>query len=245
MPRYKVLIEYDGTKFHGFQRQKDLISVQGLMESSLLKIAQENVTVHGSGRTDTGVHAIGQVTHFDLVKNISPFKLREGLNYYMSENGCSVLDVSIASDDFHARFQAKSRIYIYKILNRRPPSPLYDQRVWHIKNPLNIDLMKEAAQYFIGRHDFSAFRCVHCQVVSPIKTMEKCDIVEHNDLIEIHISSRSFLHNQVRIMVGTLVEIGLGKKKPIWIKQLLEAGDRKQSGQTAPPYGLYFAKVTY
>lgn len=245
MPRYKVLMEYDGTKFHGFQRQMELISVQGLMESSLLKIAQENVTVHGSGRTDAGVHAIGQVTHFDLEKNIPPFKLREGLNYCMSEKGCSVLDVSIVSADFHARFQAKSRTYIYKILNRRPPSPLYDQRVWHIKNPLNIDLMKEAAHYFIGRHDFSAFRCINCQGVSPIKTMEQCEIIEKDNLIEIHISSRSFLHNQIRIMAGTLVQIGFGKEKPIWVKQLLAAGDRRMSGQTAPAYGLYFANVTY
>lgn len=245
MPRYKVLIEYDGTKFHGFQRQKELISVQGLTEDALLKIAQENVTVYGSGRTDTGVHATGQVIHFDLMKNITPFKLREGLNYYMSEKGCSVLEASIVSDDFHARFKAKSRTYIYKILNRRPPSPLYDQRVWHIKNPLNINLMKEAAQYFIGCHDFSAFRCIHCQVASPIKTMEQCEVFEKDDLIEIHISSRSFLHNQIRIMVGTLVQIGLNKEKPTWIKQLLETGNRRESGQTAPPYGLYFAKVTY
>lgn len=245
MPRYKVLMEYDGTKFHGFQRQKELISVQGLIEKSVLKIAQEEVTVHGSGRTDTGVHAVGQVAHFDLTKDIKPLKLREGLNYCMSEKGCSILDVSIVADDFHSRFQAKSRTYVYKILNRRSPSPLYDQRVWHVKKPIDIDLMKKASQYFIGHHDFSAFRCIHCQVTSPVKTMERCDVIEKDDLIEIHISSRSFLHNQIRIMVGTLVHIGLGKEDPSWIKDLLEGGDRKQSGQTAPPYGLYFANVTY
>jgi tRNA pseudouridine38-40 synthase len=246
MPRYKLTIEYDGTQFFGFQKQAGFISVQELLETSLLKMTRENVIVFGSGRTDTGVHAKGQVVHFDLAKHLPPQKLLEGLNYYMKGKGCCVIESQLVRDDFHSRFDAKERLYRYVILNRPTPSVFEEKRAWHIKKPLDIELMEQGAKLFLGHHDFKAFRSSDCQSKTTVKTLNRCDIErEGADKIFIYISSRSFLHNQVRIMVGTLVEIGLGKKPFTVIAELLENKDRTKGGITAPSHGLYFTHVSF
>lgn len=249
MARYKILIEYDGSRFCGWQRQENLTTVQGSIETALLNLTRDVVCVEGAGRTDAGVHATGQVAHFDLETRITESRLCEGLNHFVREQGISILNVSRVADDFHARFQARQRTYRYQIFNRHAHSSLGLGRYWHVKHALNVKAMQEAAIYFIGHHDFNAFRASECQSKTSIKTLERFDIIPHNmdHGIEIHawISSRSFLHNQVRIMMGSLVHVGLGKKEPHWISDLLQQKQRIQSGPTAPPDGLYLVEVLY
>lgn len=245
MPRYKLILEYDGSYFCGFQRQKSGLGVQGLIEASLLTITGEEITLVGAGRTDTGVHAYGQVIHFDLKKDMPPFQLTKALNHFMRERGCVVLESAYADADFHARFSAKARAYEYVILNRPTPSALHRNRAWHVIQPLDISAMEKACQHFVGHHDFNAFRSAECKSPSSIKTMQQCSVSKDNDWIKIHIQSKSFLHNQVRIMVGSLVHVGLKKQSPDWIQSLLSQKDRTKSGPTAPPHGLYFLNVLY
>lgn len=245
MPRYKLILEYDGSYFCGFQRQKTGLGVQGLIESSLMRITGEDITLVGAGRTDTGVHAYGQVVHFDLKKDMHPFQLTKALNHFMREHGCVVLQAEYAPEDFHARFSAKARAYEYVILNRPTPSALHRTRAWHVIQPLDVMAMQAACQHFIGHHDFSAFRSAECKSPSSMKTMQQCTLSKQDDWIKIHIKSKSFLHNQVRIMVGSLVHVGLKKQSPDWIKSVLILGDRTKSGPTAPPHGLYFLTVDY
>lgn len=245
MPRYKLTIEYDGSFFCGFQRQDNGLGVQGLIESSVFKMTGEVVTLVGAGRTDAGVHALGQVIHFDLTKEFAPFKLQEGLNHFMRDQGCVILSCERSVDDFHSRFSATARSYEYKIINRTAPSALYAKRAWHVRRPLNVEKMEEAALHFVGYHDFQAFRCAECNSKSTLKTIEHCFVEQKDSFISIYVKSKSFLHNQVRIMVGTLVEIGLEKHDPIWIKDLLVGRDRTKAGATAPAYGLYFLSADY
>lgn len=260
--RYKVIVEYDGTFFCGWQRQRSDAaffagqnvplsrpSVQGALEEALRRMTGHPVLVEGAGRTDTGVHALGQVAHFDLSKPFEPFQLVSGLNFYTQRYGVVVLEAARVPDHFHARFSAKSREYLYKIVLRRPPLTLEAHRAWHVSLPIGTQLnwkaMQDAAQAFLGTHNFSAFRAAACQSKSPIKTLDRCLIRRVESGMEVEVQARSFLHNQVRIMVGTLIAIGQGKLPADAIGQLLENGDRTQSGPTAPPDGLYLRRVYY
>lgn len=246
MPRYKLTVEYDGALFFGFQRQNGVTTVQQLIEDSIFKITGENTTAHAAGRTDAGVHAQGQVVHADLLKILKPEKLVMALNHFMFAKGACVVNVEIVDVFFHARFQAKKRYYQYRILNRLSPSPLLDKKVWHISSPLNIEAMKKGCSYFLGQHDFSAFRYAKCQSKHTVKTMEQCALSQLDEgIIHIDLASKSFLHNQVRIIIGTLMEIGKNKYPPEYIQELLSQKNRALSGITAPPYGLYFMNVDY
>lgn len=243
--RYKLFIEYDGTSFCGWQRQKDGLSVQQIIEDALKTIFKEEITLFGSGRTDAGVHAYEQVAHFDATTEITLYKLRESLNALVRPHPISIKNVEIASNDFHARFDAKKRIYFYKILNTPYPPSLLKNRVWWYKYPLNVDAMNEAAQLLIGKHDFSTFRASECQAKSPIKTLDFINLTKENDLITMEIQARSFLHHQVRNIIGSLVLVGAGKWSIEDFKKAFEAKDRRAGGPTAPAEGLYFAKILY
>lgn len=245
MPRYKLTIEYDGTGYAGWQRQKNVISVQGALEEAFLKFSQEIVTLHASGRTDAGVHARGQVAHVDLQKTYQTFQIRNAVNSYLDRHSIRIIDVEDVDESFHARFSSVERRYLYKILNRPASSPLERYRVWHIYKPLKAELMHEAAQYLIGYHDFSTFRASECQSLSPLKTLDQLDVIRHKDYIEIFARSRSFLHHQVRNMVGTLKLVGEGKWSLEDFQSAFEACDRRRGGMTAPAQGLYFMSAHY
>ena len=216
-------------------------------ENVIKEATNEDCKTYPSGRTDAGVHALSQVAHFDLDTKMELFRIREAFNAHLRDVGApvSVLDVQVVADDFHARFSAKGRGYIYRILNRRARPVLLENRVWWVPFPLDTDLMKQGAKHLIGHHDFSAFRGSGCQALSPIKTLDKLDIVVNGDEIDFIVEARSFLYHQVRNMVGTLKMVGDGKLKPEDIKTILEAKDRSKAGATAPAYGLYLSKVVY
>ncbi len=245
--RYKITIEYDGTNLVGWQKQKDGPSAQEFLEKAIEGFSHQITEVFGAGRTDAGVHALGQVAHFDLDSDLSAFKMQESLNALLRELDApvSVIDTQIVGSDFHARFSARGRGYIYRILNRRGPTPLRRNRVWLLSFPLNIDLMREGAQYLLGNHDFSSFRGAGCQALSPIKTLDKLEIEKVNDEIIFTVEARSFIYHQVRNMVGTLSEVGRGKLQPIDVKHILDAKDRTKAGISAPACGLYLNKVMY
>ena len=245
MPRYKITIEYDGTDYAGWQQQKDAPSIQEELQKAAFKFLAEDVLVTGAGRTDAGVHALGQVAHFDTTKTIEPFKLCQAFNAHLRPQPISVLDAEIVSDDFHARFSAKKRFYVYKILNRRSRPALYVNRMWWVHQPLDVEKMQDAAQVLIGKHDFSTFRAAACQAKSPIKTLDEIRIERNGDFVFFYFGARSFLHHQVRNIVGTLKLVGEG----VWTKRnvidALNAKDRKAGGPTAAAEGLYFEKVVY
>ena len=247
MIRYKITVEYDGTNLLGWQRQLDGPSVQEHLEDALFAFSGTKTEVSGAGRTDAGVHALKQVAHFDLEKEWDTFRLREAYNAHLRlrEAPVSVLEVEKVSNDFHARFSAKGRGYIYRILNRKAPPALEKNRLWWVPFPLDVEKMRQGAQYLLGHHDFTSFRAVACQAKSPIKTLDKLDISQQGDEIIFTVEARSFLHHQVRNMVGTLKEVGDGKRQPEDIKTILEAKDRKAAGSTAPACGLYLNKVEY
>lgn len=246
MPRYKLTIEYDGRFFCGWQRQSNILSVQQAIETAVTSFCgQQDVLVYGSGRTDAGVHALGQVAHVDLVREFMPYRVMDALNFYLKEYPVAILAVEKASSDFHARFSAKSRTYIYRIHNRRAPLAIDSGRVWHVIKPLDTDKMHEAAQLLVGLHDFNSFRAVRCQAASSIRVVDSFKVSRQGDVIQLEVQSRSFLHNQVRIMVGSLVLIGEGKWDQNDLKQALGFADRRAAGPTAPPDGLYFARVDY
>jgi len=254
MTRYKVIIEYDGKNFCGWQKQKALISVQGTIEESLYKFCGKNISVFGAGRTDKGVHASGQVAHFDIEegaledKNDKLGKLTMGLNFYLSRacnNEISIFETSKVDEEFHSRFSAKGRKYKYTILNKQTPSPLLKDKTWRVPLSLNILLMQKASTLLIGKHNFSAFRSIECQAKSPIKTIDSIKIIKNNELIEIYVVAKSFLMNQVRIISGTLVEIGLNKKTEKDILLALKTYTRSHAGATAPPNALVLEKVVY
>ncbi len=245
MPRYRLLIEYDGTDFFGWQMQADHVSVQGVLEKALATLHGTEIIVHGAGRTDTGVHALGQVAHVDLPKPWDPFVLRNAINGNVRPHRVSVIEASEVGEDFHARFSATKRVYLFRILNRRAPPSLYVNRVWHVPAELDAGAMHEAAQYLVGHHDFTTFRAADCQAKSPVKTLDRLDVSRYGEEIEIHAEARSFLHHQVRSMVGSLKFVGDGKWQPRDIKSALDAKDRAACGVVSPPHGLYLMSVSY
>jgi tRNA pseudouridine38-40 synthase len=231
MPRYKLTLEYDGTPFVGWQMQALGVSVQGVLEAAVATINGERAAVHGAGRTDAGVHALGQVAHVDN-GNVRPYPV-------------SVLEVAEVPDDFHARFSATRRHYLYRILNRRSPPALDRGKLWWLPMELDAAAMHEAAQGLIGHHDFTTFRAAQCQAKSPLKTLDRLDVSRYGELIEIRTDARSFLHNQVRSMVGSLKLVGEGKWRVRDLKVALDAVDRARCGAVAPAEGLYLLKVDY
>lgn len=243
--RYKILIEYDGTPFHGWQIQKGLLSIQGLLQEAIYKFSLERVTLYGAGRTDAGVHALGQVAHFDLHKNWLPDTISDALNHYLKPHPIIVLNTELVEQNFHARFSAISRSYIYRILNRRAPPSIDANRVWHIPEVIDINKIEAASQYLIGTHDFSSFRSKQCQAKSPLKSIEQIKITSQEDEIRIFLEARSFLHNQVRIIVGNLRKVGNGKWEADKINQILQARDRCFADATAPAQGLYLYRIRY
>jgi tRNA pseudouridine38-40 synthase len=245
MVKYQIIIEYEGTNFAGWQRQSNAISIQELIEESIAQLTQEKVVVHAAGRTDAGVHALGQVAHFSVSKEMPSNLMQKGLNHFLARKGITITSCSFASEDFHARFSAKKRSYRYIILNREAPSALDHKRAWHIYKALDLNKLQEAAKHLIGTHDFTSFRAKSCQAHSPIKTIDLINIYRHEDKIIFDLKATSFLHHMVRNIVGSLVLVGLSKLESSSIKNILAAKDRSQAGPTAPPHGLYFTKVEY
>jgi tRNA pseudouridine38-40 synthase len=245
LPRYKLIIEYDGTPFSGWQAQKKHLGVQNVIMQAVQAFCGEDVKLGGAGRTDTGVHAAGQVAHIDLTKNWAPARVRDALNAHIRDYPVSILEVEKVDETFDARFSAKGRLYRYRILNRRSSPTLDLYRVWHVIAPLDEKLMQEGAAYLIGKHDFTTFRHARCQSKSPVKNLDRLDVRRKGDEIFIEAESKSFLHNQVRSIVGSLKLVGEGKHKPAWIKKILEARDRKLCGALAPACGLTLMRVNY
>jgi len=245
MPRYKITVEYDGTNFAGWQKQNNAPSVQEELEKALAVFTHETAEIYGSGRTDAGVHAYGQVAHFDLQQTLDTDKAVASFNALLRPNPISVLNVERVSDDFHARFSATQRSYIYKILNRRSPEALDKNRVWHVPLPLDVPAMQECALHLLGKHDFSTFRAAECQAKSPVKTLDELTITKRGDYIFFVVKARSFLYHQVRNMVGSLVEVGLHRWSHEDFHEAFEACDRTKGGQTAPACGLYFQSVRF
>ena len=245
MHRYKLHLEYDGTPFVGWQMQENRPSVQSCLIEAVKAFSGEDVIPRGAGRTDAGVHALGQVSHFDLAKDWEPDKVRDALNAQLRPDPISVLNCERAAEDFDARFSAKARHYLYRIVDRRAPLALERNRAWGVFRPLNAEAMHEAARTLIGNHDFTTFRSTECQAPSPVKTLDRLEISRHGEVIRIEVSARSFLHNQVRSMVGSLKLVGDGRWTKRDLQQALEARDRNACGQVAPPCGLYLVKVDY
>jgi tRNA pseudouridine38-40 synthase len=243
--RYRLTLEYDGAPFVGWQRQDNKPSVQGALESAIEKLSGERVTVTGAGRTDAGVHALGQVAHFDLIKSFEPGKVRDALNHHLRPDPVSVLDASVAAGEFHARFSATARHYLFRILNRRSPPALANGRIWHVSHALDDKAMHAAAQYLVGCHDFTTFRAAECQAQSPVRTLNRLDVSRRGDEIHIEASARSFLHHQIRSFAGTLKLVGEGKWTPLEVKKALVVRDRAACGPVAPPDGLYLVRVDY
>jgi tRNA pseudouridine38-40 synthase len=249
MPRFALKIEYHGKPFAGWQKQRNVPSVQQAIETALLKIEPSCEGIQGAGRTDAGVHAYAQVAHVDLLKNWEPFRLSEALNYHLKPQPVSILQAVEVTDDFHARFDAVEREYTFRLLSRRAPATHEAGLVWQINHPLDLDAMREGAVYLIGKHDFTTFRSTVCQAQSPVKTLDVLDIeeipVDYGTEYRFTIRARSFLHNQVRSFVGSLEHVGAGRWDPIDVKFALEAADRTACGTVCPPHGLYLAHVTY
>lgn len=245
MPRYKLLIEYDGTPFHGWQRQNGLVSVQEVLEKALKIGLRHETQVFGSGRTDTGVHAFGQVAHFDTSLELDCFRFLASLNALLRPYPVTIRKIERTTDTFHARFDAVERSYLYVIQNTRFPPALRQNHVWWISIPLDIDSMRKAAELLIGKHDFSTFRASECQAKSPIKTLNTITLEQADDLILIRIKAKSFLHHQVRNIVGSLSLVGRGKWRIQDFKAAFEACDRRRGGPTAPAAGLFFESVRY
>lgn len=247
MPRFRIDVEYDGHAYAGWQRQAVLPSVQQAIETAIFAFSGETVTIRGAGRTDAGVHAMAQVAHFDLVRPHGIDKVQGALNAHLKMAGenIAVLAASEVADDFDARFSARARHYLYVILNRRAPAALLRGNVWHVPKPLDADAMHLAAQRLIGKHDFTTFRSVQCQSASPVKTLDRLDVTRQGDLVEIRACARSFLHHQVRSMVGSLKRVGEGGWSADDLEAALHATDRARCGQVAPPDGLYLAGVDY
>jgi tRNA pseudouridine38-40 synthase len=245
MPRYKLTLEYDGGRYMGWQWQDHGPSVQGAVEAAVEKLDGGKREVYGSGRTDSGVHALAQVAHVDLVKDLRSDKVRDAINFHLGEHPISILAAEVMDDEFHARFDARERRYLFRILDRRPRLALDRGRVWRVPVRLDADAMHHAAQVLVGRHDFTSFRDTACQAKSPEKTLDMARVSRVGDEIHCEFSARSFLHKQVRSMVGSLVEVGLGKWNRADMKDVLAARDRTQCGPVSPPDGLYLVSVAY
>ncbi len=251
MARYRFTIEYNGAPYSGWQRQDDRPSIQGAVEAALIRLKEPKPIVQGAGRTDAGVHALGQIGHADLIRPWKPFRLMEALNAQLREAGDSIaiIDCDEADDEFHARFSAISRRYVYRIVSRRAPLTVETGLAWNVKQPLDADAMNDAAAVLIGEHDFTTFRSTECQAQSPVKTLDTLEIrqVESwgSPVVEIEASARSFLHSQVRSFAGALKEAGTGKWSADDMKAALEARDRTACAPVAPPHGLYLVEVGY
>ena len=245
MPRYRLTIEYDGTPFAGWQRQADRLSVQQALEQAILGFSGEAVVTQAAGRTDAGVHALGQVVHFDLEREWDPFRIREALNFHLKPNPVAVVDAEAVDTTFEARFSALRRHYEYRILNRRARPALEDKRVWHVAIALDADAMHRGGQTILGQHDFSTFRDSQCQAKSPVKTLDRFDVRREGEHVIVTATARSFLHHQVRSMVGSLKLVGEGKWPPGEMRAALDARDRARCGPLAPPDGLYLTRVDY
>jgi tRNA pseudouridine38-40 synthase len=245
MPRYKLLIEYDGTPFVGWQVQDNGLSVQGVLTAAVAGFSRENVHVQGAGRTDAGVHALGQVADIALAKAWDTETIRDAINAHLRPHPVAVLAAELVADDFDARFSARKRHYVYRIINRRADLTLEAGRAWRLPRPLNVPAMHEAARHLVGQHDFTTFRAAECQAKSPVKTLDRFDVEQDGGEVRIHASARSFLHHQVRSMVGSLVQVGEGKWRADDLARALAARDRKACGLVAPPDGLYLVRVDY
>ena len=245
MPRYKLIIEYDGTPFSGWQIQDTALTVQGALETAVKAASGEDVRVHGAGRTDAGVHALAQVAHCDIAKPFPPGRLRDALNAHLRPHPIAVLSAEIVPETFEARFSAIKRHYLYRIANTRANLALDIGRVWRVPRRLDADAMHRAAQRLIGKHDFTTFRDTECQAKSPEKTLDRLDVVRDGDAVRIMTSARSFLHSQVRSMVGSLVWVGEGRWSADDLASALGARNRAACGPVAPPEGLYLVRVDY
>jgi tRNA pseudouridine38-40 synthase len=245
MPRYKLIVEYDGAPFCGWQTQADQITVQGVLTAAVAALSGETTLVQGAGRTDAGVHARGQVAHVDFAKEWQTDTVRDGLNAHLRPHPVAVLSAERVSDDFNARMSARKRHYLYRIVNRRSDLTFDVKYAWRVARPLDAAAMHEAAQRLVGNHDFTTFRSTECQANSPVKTLDQLDVVRDAEDIIVTTSARSFLHNQVRSMVGSLVMVGAGNWSADDLSQALAARDRAACGQVAPPDGLYLMKVDY
>jgi tRNA pseudouridine38-40 synthase len=245
MPRYKLIIEYDGAPFVGWQIQRGGPSVQGVITQAVAAFAEEQVTVYGAGRTDAGVHALGQVAHIDLARDWRADRVRDALNAQLRPHPVAVLSAEKVAEGFDARFSAKRRHYRYRIVNRRPDLALDRGRAWRVARALDDAGMREAAQRLIGRHDFTTFRSAECQAKSPVKTLDRLDVERHGDEVDVTVSARSFLHHQVRSMVGSLVQVGEGKWSADDLAAALAERSRHACGPVAPPDGLYLVAVDY
>jgi len=245
MARFALTLEFDGGPFMGLQRQVHGPSVQQSVEEAALAVTGERVTMHAAGRTDAGVHALGMRAHLDIAKPMAPFRLMEALNARLRPAPVAVLDCEVVPDDWHARFSCLGRAYEYRILNRRAPPTLERGRVWHVPQALDTDAMHRAAQALVGLHDFTTFRSVHCQAKSPVKTLDRLDVSRQGSLVVIETAARSFLHHQVRSMVGCLALVGMGRWPEERVAEALAAQDRGALGLNAPPEGLYFVAARY
>jgi tRNA pseudouridine38-40 synthase len=248
MSRIKLLIEYDGTDYVGWQRQKSGRSIQQEIEECLNKMFKQNIRIYVSGRTDSGVHALGQVAHFDLKEQkIKTEKIFLALNDFLkkSENRITILESTDVKDSFHSRFSVKKKTYLYKILNRKTSSHLLANRTWFIPIKLDVKRMVISSKILIGKYDFNSFRSADCQAKKTIRSIENILIKKNNNNIDIRVSGKSFMHNQVRIIVGTLVNVGKGKWNENKIIEILRSKDRRNAGPTAPPCGLYLEKIFY
>jgi tRNA pseudouridine38-40 synthase len=247
MARFKITIEYDGTGLLGWQKQDDGPSVQGYLEKAIRKFYPSLKEVYGAGRTDAGVHALKQVAHLDLDNGMDASRVRDAINGVLKPitRQVVVLNAEKVDDDFHARFSATYRGYLYRITNRRAPLSLDKDRSWWVVPKLDVKKMQEAASYLIGKHDFSSFRAAECQANTPIKTLDRLDVIKVGDEIHLIVEAKSFLHHQVRNFAGTLKMVGEGKIQPKEIIDILEAKDRKKAGVTAPAHGLYLTRVDY
>jgi tRNA pseudouridine38-40 synthase len=249
MPRYALKVEYHGGPFVGWQRQIDHASVQGEIEASLAQLEPRAHKIAAAGRTDAGVHGLAQVAHCDMDKDWTPFRLSEALNFYLRNVPVAIVDCAVVSDDWHARFSARERRYLYRILVRRAPATHLKGLVWHVKQDLDLDAIRAGVAHMLGKHDFTTFRSTICQAESPVKTLDRLDVTRVDTACgpEVHfdVRARSFLHNQVRSFVGTLERVGAGSWQPDQVRDAILARDRAACGPVCPPSGLYLAGVSY
>lgn len=245
MQRYKFTVEYKGSQYVGWQRQNNGLSVQQCIEDALYKFCQTQATLCVAGRTDSGVHALGQVCHTDLPVDLEATKVRKAINFYLENELISIVGAEKVDGAFNARFSATKRYYMYRILNRPAKLAVEKGLAWHVPILLDTKAMQEGANHLLGTHDFSTFRASHCQATSPVRTLDRVEIIKEQDHIKIYVEALSFLHHQVRNIVGTLYLVGTGKWKPGDVKTALDAKDRRKGGPTAPAEGLYLTKVEY